>query len=563
VASSVHPATRKPESGLRYILAAFSFALAFMAIGGATVHVALAGGPTPVAAASLAGEAAAGPRSDIVDRNGELLASTLTTHSLFADPTRVWDAEETASALARALPGLDAAATARRIAEGASAGRRFVWIERNLSPRQRQSVFDLGLAGLDFVEEPRRVYPRGRLAAHVLGWTNIDGEGAAGAERAFDAELARGDGRPLALSIDLRVQFALDDELRAAVSEFQAEAGVGIVSDVRSGEILAMVSLPDFDPNRPGDSDDDARFNRAMAAVYELGSIFKTFTVATALDVEAAGLDTLLPTDRPLEVAGRTITDSAPADHELSVAEAFIASSNVGVGALGLGLDPVVQRDYLGRFGLLDRAPVDYIESARPLVPATWGDSERATVSFGHGIAVSPVAFMAGFDAAVNGGRYVRPTLRPASARGAVSEPVLAPETSVEIAQLLRAVVAVGTGRRADVPGLGVGGKTGTAEKPVAGGYDPDRLVASFAAVFPFDDPRYAILVLLDEPQGTDETHGRAGAGYTAAPTAAAVAARIAPLLGVAQGVAGDPQIAAFERTAAPGPGVSLEDEMR
>jgi cell division protein FtsI (penicillin-binding protein 3) len=553
----------KPEGGLRYVVAAASFAMAFMALGGATVHVALAGGPTSVSVPSLTGDAATGPRSDIVDRNGEILASTLATHSLFADPTRVWDAEETAEALARTLPGLDVADTARRLEEGANAGRRFVWLQRNLTPRQRQAVFDLGLAGLDFVEEPRRVYPRGRLAAHVLGWTNIDGEGAAGAERAFDAELSRGDRRPLMLSIDLRVQYALDDELRRAFETFRAKAGVGLVSDVRTGEILALVSLPDFDPNHPGDFDDDARFNRAMSAVYELGSIFKTFTVATALDVNAAALDTLLPTDRPLEVAGRTIRDSAPADHELTMAEAFIASSNVGIGALGLSLDPVVQRDYLGRFGLLDRAPVDYLESARPLIPAAWGDSERATVSFGHGIAVSPVSFLAGFDAAVNGGRYVRPTLRPVSARGAVSDPVISPETSAEVSQLLRAVVAFGTGRRAEVSGLGVGGKTGTAEKPVAGGYDEDRIVASFAAVFPFEDPRYAILILLDEPRGTEETHGRAGAGYTAAPTAAAVAARIAPLLGVAQGADDARLSVSFERTSAPAPGGALEDEMR
>ncbi len=529
--SSVHPAARRPESGVRYIFAASSFAMAFMAIGGATVHVALAGGPTDPRTPPLAGDMIAGLRSDIVDRNGELLASTLTTHSLFADPSRVWDVEEAATALAAALPGLDAADTAQRLAEGAAADRRFVWIKRNLSPRQRQTVFDLGIAGLDFVEEPRRVYPRGRLAAHVLGWTNIDGEGAAGAERAFDAELSRGDGRPLALSIDLRVQFALDDELRAAVAEYQAKAGVGLVSDVRTGEILALTSLPDFDPNRPGDADDDARFNRAMAAVYELGSIFKTFTVATALDVEAAAVDTLLPTDAPLEVAGRTIRDSAPADHELTVAEAFIASSNVGIGALGLSLDPEVQRDYLGRFGLLDRAPVDYIESARPLIPETWGESERATVSFGHGIAISPVAFMAGFDAAVNGGRYVRPTLRPVSARGAVSDPVIAPETSAEIARLLRAVVSVGTGRRADVPGLEIGGKTGTAEQAGRGGYKSKTVISSFLAVLPASAPRYVLLVSLFEPQGVEETKGRITAGLNAAPTAARIVERIGPML--------------------------------
>jgi cell division protein FtsI (penicillin-binding protein 3) len=533
--------------------------MAFMAIGGATVQLALSGeGERAEASLSADAGAARAPRSDIVDRNGELLASTLTTHSLYVDPTRVWDPDAAAAALAAALPELDAEDVAESFVSGAERGRRFVWIKRGLSPRQRQAVFDLGLAGLGFVEEPRRVYPRGRLAAHVLGWTTIDGEGAAGAERAFDAELAAGDGRPLALAIDLRVQFALDDELRAAVADYQAQAGVGLVADVRTGEILALVSLPDFDPNHPGEAEADARLNRAMAAVYELGSIFKTFTVSAGLDSGAAEIGTLLPTDRPLEVAGRVVTDAAPAGRELTLADAFIRSSNVGIGALGLSLGAEIQREYLARFGLLERAPVAYAESAQPLLPARWNEAERATVSYGHGIAVSPTAFMAGFSAAVNGGNYVRPTLRPVGPRGAVEEPVLAADTSREVTQLLRAAVLFGTGRRADAPGLGVAGKTGTAEKPTAGGYDPDRIIASFAAVFPYDSPRYAVLILLDEPQGNDETRGRAGAGYTAAPTAGAVIARIAPILGVPRADPGETLPASYE--ASNGFGASLEE---
>jgi cell division protein FtsI (penicillin-binding protein 3) len=537
-----------PRGGARFIVAMSAFALAFMAIGGATVQLALSGAAAPdLARRSPAASAAIAPRSDIVDRNGELLASTLTTHSLFADPARVWDPAATAQALAAALPGLDAAETEAIIRAGAESRRRFVWIKRGLTPRQRQAVFDLGLAGLEFREEPRRVYPRGRLAAHVLGWTNIDGDGVAGAERAFDAELSRGNGRPLALSLDLRVQFALDDELGRALAAYEAQAAVGIVSDVRTGEILALASLPDFDPNHPGDADPEARRNRAMASVYELGSIFKTFTVAAALDSGLASTETILPTDRPLEVAGATINDLAPAGRKLTLGEVFIRSSNVGAGALGLAMPPRVQRDYLTRFGLLDRAPVDYAESARPLTPPVWDDTARATVSFGHGVAVSPVAFMAAFGAAVNGGSYVRPTLRPVGPRGALEEPVISPDTSREIAALLRAAVLFGTGRRADAPGLGVGGKTGTAEKASEGGYDPERIVASFAAVFPYDNPRYAVLILLDEPKGNEETRGRGGAGYTAAPIAGAVIARIAPLLGVPRAEDTDALLARYE----------------
>jgi cell division protein FtsI (penicillin-binding protein 3) len=548
-----------PRGGARYVAAAAAFALAFMAIGAASVQLALSGEDAP-REAQLAADAGAppSPRADIVDRNGELLASTLTTHSLYADPSRVWDVEATAAAIAGALPELDAAEIADSLAQGAARERRFVWIKRGLSPRQRQAVFALGLGGLGFVEEPRRIYPRGRLAAHALGWTTIDGVGAAGAERAFDAELSAGDGRPLALSIDLRVQFALDDELRAAVAEFDAQAGVGLVTDVRTGEILALASLPDFDPNHAGEAEADARLNRAMASVYELGSIFKTFTVSAALESGAAEVGTLLPTDGPLEIGGAVVTDAAPAGRKLSVADAFIRSSNVGVGALGLSLGAETQQDFLARFGLLERAPVALAESAQPLLPARWNEAARATVSYGHGIAVSPAAFMAGFGAAVNGGNYVRPTLRPVGPRGAVEERVLSEETSREVAQLLRAAVLFGTGRRADAPGLGVGGKTGTAEKPAAGGYDPDRVIASFAAVFPYDSPRYAVLILLDEPHGTEETHGRAGAGYTAAPTAGAVIARIAPILGVPRADPEDALPARYE--AWNGYGGSLED---
>jgi len=526
------PDTHHQPGGARFWMAAAAFGLAFVMLGVATAQIALTGD----SATRRAGvNGVAERRADIVDRNGEILASTLMSHSLYADPRRIWDADAAAAALARTLPGLDEAATAEAL-RGDPAGRRhFAWVKRGLSPRQRQAVFDLGIAGLDFVEEPRRVYPRGRLAAHVLGFTNIDGVGAAGAERAFEAELADGDGRPLALSVDLRVQYALDEELRAAMDSYGAKAAVGLVTDVRTGEILALVSLPDFDPNHPASSSQNARTNRAMASVYELGSIFKTFTVAMALDTGQADIHRVLPTDTPLEVGGEQIHDAAPVRRRLTTAEVFVRSSNVGAGYLALEAGLQTQREYLWRFGLMDRAPVGYAESARPLRPEEWDETARATVGFGHGMAVSPVAFAAAFGAVVNGGEYVRPTLRPADPRGVISDRILSPETSAEMARLLRAAVLYGTGRRADAPGLGVGGKTGTAEKTVDGEYVDGLVVSSFAAVFPYNDPRYAILIVLDEPTGNDDTHGRVGAGYTAAPAAAAVITRVAPLLGVAR----------------------------
>lgn len=529
------PAPERRAHPLRFLIAAGAFGLAFAALGLATAQIALSG-EAGAARGRTADAAPVAGRADILDRNGEILAATLMTHSLGADPRRVWDADAAAAALARTLPGLDEEQVAEELRGDPNGRRHFVWIKRGLSPRQRQAVFDLGIAGLEFREEPRRVYPRGRLAAHVLGFTNIDGEGEAGAERAFEAELTRGDGRPVALSIDLRVQYALDEELRAAMAENDARAAVGLVTDVRTGEVLALVSLPDFDPNHPGAAAPDERFNRAMAGVYELGSIFKTFTIAMALDTGQADVSRVLPTDAPLVVAGgETIHDAAPAHRRLTTAEVFVRSSNVGAGYLALEAGLETQREYLWRFGLMDRAPTDYAESAPPIRPEIWDESARATVAFGHGMAVSPIAFAAAFGAAVNGGEYVRPTLRPADPRGVVADRIIAPETSAEMARLLRAAVLHGTGRRADAPGLGVGGKTGTAEKAVDGEYVSGRVVSSFAAMFPFDDPRYAVLIVLDEPHGNEETHGRAGAGYTAAPAARDVITRIAPLLGVAR----------------------------
>ncbi|MCG8442280.1 MAG: penicillin-binding protein 2, partial [Caulobacterales bacterium] len=415
-----------------------------------------------------------------------------------------------------------------------AAPRRFVWVRRGLTPRQRRAVFDLGLAGLDFREEPRRVYPRGRFAAHVAGFADIDGRGRAGGERAFNADLTAGAGAPVALSLDIRAQHALEEELRAARTRYSAEAAAGVVMDVMTGEVLALASLPDFDPNAPAEASPAERRNRAMAGVFELGSVFKIFTYATALDAAAdIDLARTLATDEPLMVSGAPIRDAYPAPGALTVRQAFIRSSNVGAALLALEAGEDRQRAYLDAFGLFDPAPVAYAESARPLVPDSWRPARRATLSYGYGLSVSPLAFTAAFAAAVNGGVYVEPTLRPVGPRRPTGRRVIKPETSAALRGLLRDVVADGTGRRADVPGYRVGGKTGTAEKARPGGYDPDRIIASFAAAFPIDAPRYAVVIILDEPKGPDGDARRAGGGYTAAPTAGRVIRRLAVAFGL------------------------------
>ncbi|MHA6287224.1 peptidoglycan D,D-transpeptidase FtsI family protein [Maricaulis sp. CAU 1757] len=484
----------------------------------------------PAVAAPITASSDAVPRGDLFDRTGEVLATTLETHSLYADPALVWDAGETAEALAAVLPDLDVAS----LTEQLSSRRRFVWVKRNLTPRQRQAVFSLGLPGLGFRTEPRRVYPRGRLASHIVGYTDRDLQGLAGAERAFDGALLSGDGRPVALSIDMSVQFHLDEVMRQTMAEFNADAAVSIVMDVRTGEILGMVSLPDYDPNRPMESQNGERLNRAAQSVYEMGSTFKAFTVALALEQGTATLESGYDASNPLRIGGHTIHDYHAENRRLTLSEIFTHSSNIGSSLIALEAGAEAQRGFLGDLRLLERAPIELAESADPLLPRQWGPTETATISYGHGLAVSPIATIAAFAAIANDGVYVPPTLLPIAAdETVVGERVMSSEASRAVLDLMRENVTDGTGGNAEALGYRVAGKTGTAEKPSRGGYDRNRLVSSFSAVFPHDDPQYALLVLLDEPHGNESTYGYATGGWTAAPAVGEIVSRIAPILGV------------------------------
>ena len=471
-------------------------------------------------------------RADLVDRTGEILATTLETHSLYADPREVWDVQETAQALAAVLPEVDPAVAAERL----GSRRSFVWLARNLTPTQRQAVFSLGLPGLHFATEPRRVYPRGALAAHLLGATDLDGAGAAGLELGLnDAILDAGArGRPLPLSIDMRVQFALTDELRIGMEKFTAKAAAGIVMDVRTGEIIAMASLPDFDPNQSGDASEDARLNRAATAQYEMGSTFKTFTVAMALEEGVATLNSTYDVSQPLRVGRRTINDYHGLNRVITLRELFEESSNIGAGKIALDVGSERQRAFLERLGLLQAAPGELPEISDPIPPPQWGPVETVTISYGHGIAVSQLATVAAFAAIANGGNYVQPTFRVVPPGTELeTRRVMSAGTAADMLRLLRLVVTDGTGSNAEVNGYRVAGKTGTAEKAVSGGYSSTRILSSFAAVFPFDDPRYVVHILYDEPNPTPETFGYRTAGWNAAPTVSAVIGRVAPMLGV------------------------------
>jgi cell division protein FtsI (penicillin-binding protein 3) len=510
----------------RLMMIGMALAIAFGGLAIRALDLAI-GGSVAVADASVVIDQR---RGDLVDRNGQVLATTLETYSLYADPTQVWDASETATALSTVLPNLDV----DDLRSDLSSRRRFVWIQRNLTPRQRQAVFALGLPGLDFRIEPRRVYPRGRLASHAVGYTDRDMDGLAGGERAFNAALSSGDGRPVALSIDMGVQFHVDEVLRLTMAEYRADAAVGVVMDVRTGEVVSLVSLPDFDTNRPASARPEERLNRATQSVYEMGSTFKAFTVALALESGVASPGETFDARGSLQVGGHTINDFHAENRQLTLEEIFTHSSNIGSSLIAMEAGAEAQRDLLTRLRLLERSPIELVESAEPLLPRNWGPTETATISYGHGVAVSPLAVAAAFAAIANGGIYVQPTLQLVRPGETIAgERVIDEEIADTVLGMMRQVVENGTGRRAEAIGYRVAGKTGTAEKPGRGGYDRNRLISSFSAVFPYDDPQYVVLVMLDEPHGTAATFNYATGGWTAAPAAGEIISRIGPILGV------------------------------
>ncbi len=471
-------------------------------------------------------------RADIVDRTGEILATDLQAASLYADARVIWDPAETAQALQAVVPSLDAAALTKKL----STRQAFVWIRRNMPPRQQEAVRQLGIPGLHFRSEPRRVYPNGRTAAHALGYVNVDNHGLAGIERgAEDLVLEkRNRGGVVEMSLDLRVQHALADELSNAMATFRAKAAVGIVMDVDTGEILALSSLPDFDPNEPGQATKDGLFNRVTLGVFEMGSTFKTFSTAMALDTQKITMTSQFDATAPITYGRFTISDFHPENRLLTVPEIFVHSSNIGTAKMALAVGTSVQRAYLAKMGLLTPIASEIKEVGTPIVPAQWGDLETMTVSYGHGIAVTPLHVAALSAALVNGGRLMKPTLLKRNPSEVIPfTRVVSERTSSQMRELLRMVVTQGTGSLADVPGYPVAGKTGTAEKVTRAGYARTALLNSFMGVFPAKAPRYLVLVLLDEPQPTEATKGFATAGWTAAPTAGKVIARIAPMLNV------------------------------
>ena len=433
------------------------------------------------------------------------------------------------------------AESAQKVAHAVSM-RRIELIQSGLTMEQKDRVHDLGIVGITFQDEVRRSYPLDRQASHIVGWSDSQGRGVAGAEKALDGDIrdAAAGGGHIPLSIDLRIQAALESELKRAMADYQAVNAIGVVTNIQTGEVLAMANAPDFDPNHVGNFDQAAVTNRAGLSTYEMGSTFKMFTFAMALNEHVANLDTVVDTTTPLFVGSRQIHDAHVAPRNLTMEEVFLESSNIGTVRLMRRAGSQRLHDYLKRFGMLDRARIELNESARPQVPKDWNEDVGASAAFGHNIAVTPLAVAQGVGGLMNGGRLIPLTVRrQVSDRPVAGEQIIAPETSAMMLKLMRKNAVDGTGRHAEAeaPGYRVGGKTGSAEKVVAGKIARKRLFTSFAAVFPTDGPlnapRFLVLVLLDEPKPTAASSGGTQAAWNATPTAGRVINRIAPMLGV------------------------------
>jgi cell division protein FtsI (penicillin-binding protein 3) len=486
-------------------------------------------------------DAVATARPDIQDRNGEVLATDVRVPSLYGEPRRIIDCDEAIELLTADLPDLDANEVRSRLCSK----RGFVWLKRDITAEQRKEIYRQGLPGIGFLNENKRDYPDGDEVSHVIGRVDIDNQGTAGIEKWLDnqglaalhmAGLATDrQQNPVQLALDLRVQHALHEELAAALQQFHALAAAGLVLNVNTGEIVAMVSEPDYDPNKSQNPRDPTLINRLTTGVYEMGSTFKAFTVAMALDSGKVTLNSSFDARMPLQMGKFLIHDFEPQHRFLTVPEIYTYSSNIGAGRIALFLGTDAQKAFLKKMGQLDRLHTELPESAEPILPRRWSELTTATVAFGHGLSVAPLQAVMGVAAIMNGGILIPPTfLKRSEAEAAkLGKRVIKPETSEMMRYLMRLNVEKGTARKADVPGYYIGGKTGTADKVVNGRYSKNRVLTDFMAVIPADHPRYLLLIMLDEPKATPETHGFTTSGWNAVPTGARVVARIAPLLGI------------------------------
>ncbi len=545
-----HEATRdqsRARAELRLVFLGLAFFAAFSLIG---IRMGtLAASEPEEAQVQASGAQILAQRADITDRNGRVLATNLQTYALYAQPKDMVDPARVAREVATIFPDMDAALLEKRLTDGRS----FMWLRKVLSPEQMQRVHDIGDPGLLFGPREMRLYPNGTLAAHVLGGASFGAEGVqsaevigtAGIEKALDARLRdpATAGTPLMLSLDLTVQAATHEVLGAGMQMMNAKGAAAILMDVKTGEILAMVSLPDFDPNdRPqpltkGDPGDSPLFNRAVQGVYELGSTFKIFAIAQAMDLGLVNPDTMVDADAPMRWGKHLIKEFQGKNYGplLSVTDVIVKSSNVGTARIALQIGAARQKQFLKSLGLFEPTPIELVEApgAKPLLPKKWPEIVTITTSYGHGMSASPMHLAAAYATIANGGITVKPTLL----HGANPEPgarVMSEAAADAAVTMLRGVVTHGTASLGEVSGYLVAGKTGTADKPMkGGGYYKDKVVNTFASVFPANDPAYVLIVTMDEPVETSGDEPRRTAGWTSVPVAAEIIRRTAPLLGL------------------------------
>jgi len=536
---------RQRAEGRLLVLGVFFFC-AFTVVG-ARMGVMATTDPTEPRAAAP-GSVISATRADIVDRNGNLLATNFETHALYAQPHHMIDPERAAKKLMKVFPDLDQ----ERLVRDFTGKRKFLWIKKKISPEQMQAVHEIGEPGLLFAPRDMRLYPNGALAAHIMGGASFGKEGVhgaevigvAGAEKYFDDYLrdpANGN-KPLELSLDMTVQAASERILYGGMKLMNAKGATSVLMDVRTGEVISAVSLPSFDPNdRPhvavtGDASDSPLFNRSVQGVYELGSVFKIFAAAQAIDLGLVTADTVIDTSGPMKVGGFRIGEFHNKNYgEQTVTGIIVNSSNRGSGRLALQIGAERQQEFLKSLGFFEPTPFEIVEASggKPLLPKRWEELSSVTISYGHGLSSSPMHLAAGYATIANGGRKIAPTLLKQNGPK-LGERVMSERAAADARMMLRAVVTEGTASFGEVPGYQVGGKTGTADKPgPRGGYLEDKVINTFASMFPAHDPKYVLIVTLDEPVETSGEKPRRTAGWTAVPVAAEMIRRIAPLLGL------------------------------
>jgi cell division protein FtsI (penicillin-binding protein 3) len=469
-------------------------------------------------------------RGRILDRRGRMLAGNLPITILHADPSEIMNAREAAAKLAPFLASYDQ----KRLKKLLTKKTRYVELDRQLPLKRHAQILRLGIPGVYFAEGEVRIYPRDRAAAHILGHVDVDNNGIAGVEKSMNNELARGE--DVALSIDLGLQSVIRHEVQKQIDRFEAIGGAGILLDIETGEMLAITSLPDFSPNQFSLVNDDTRFNRATKGLYEMGSTFKVLNTAIALESGAVTTSQRFEVSEPLRVSRFTITDYHPHKKPLNVPEILVYSSNIGSALMAEAIGAKTQRAFMDKLGLLDRLGLEIPEVSRPLSPKRWHRTTTATVSYGHGISISPAHLASAIAAASGTGQWIQPTLlKRQTGDLPLRLRVFSKDTAQAVRSMMRLVVSHddGTGNFAEARGYMVGGKTGTAEKIQAGAYNKKANLATFVATFPVHDPRYVIVILVDEPKGQKHSYGYATAGWVAAPAVRRIVEQIAPMLGV------------------------------